>query len=98
MLRVFLFIDRGESSAAYARDVLLPLLRELPGVRRLDAARVIARATGDVRAEAVVDLSFDSEEEMNVAFASAAGRRVSREIMNNASAGLEMVTAESLAG
>ena len=98
MIRVLFFIDRGEASAAYAEDLFLPLLRDLPGVRRLEAARVVARASGDLRAEIVIDLLFDGEDEMNQAFASAAGRRVSREIMQNAGAGMEMVTAESLAG
>jgi hypothetical protein len=66
-------------------------------MRRLEAASVIASATGALRARILIDILFDDETDMNIAFASAEGRRISREIMNSAGAGLEMVTSESLA-
>ncbi|MFZ1731455.1 MAG: EthD family reductase [Bacteroidota bacterium] len=97
MIRVTFFIDRGEESGAYAEQTFLPMLRELPGLRRLEAATVIATAAGAVRAKIIIDLLFDDEAQMNLAFASTEGRRISREIMNTAGAGLEMVTSESLA-
>lgn len=97
MMRVTFFIDRGDESDSYAEQIFLPLLRVLPGLRRLEAARVIASATGELHARILIDLLFDDESLMNLAFASAEGRRISREIMNTAGAGLEMVTSESLA-
>ncbi len=97
MIRVTFFIDRGDESEVYAMQTFLPLLRDLPGLRRLEAARVIASATGDLRARIQIDLLFDDEAQMNIAFASVEGRHISREIMNNAGTGIEMVTAESLA-
>ena len=97
MIRVTFFIDRGDESENYAVQTFLPLLRDLPELRRLEAARVIASATGELRARIQIDLLFDDEAQMNTAFASVEGRRISREIMNNAGAGIEMVTAESLA-
>ncbi|MBE0642604.1 MAG: EthD family reductase [Bacteroidetes bacterium] len=98
MIRVTFFIDRGEESESYVEQTFLPLLRELPELRRIEAARVLASATGEVRARFLIDLLFDDEARMNQAFASAEGRRISREIMNNAGSGIEMVTSESLAG
>jgi uncharacterized protein (TIGR02118 family) len=97
MIRVTFLIDRGDESISYAEGIFLPLLRELPGMRRLEAASVIASATGALRARILIDILFDDETDMNIAFASAEGRRISREIMNSAGAGLEMVTSESLA-
>jgi uncharacterized protein (TIGR02118 family) len=98
MTRVTFLIDRGEDSTAYAEDILLPLLRSLPDVLRLDAANVIASASGDVRARVLLDLYFEDETRMNQAFASAEGRRISREIMNSAGAGMEMLTSDVFAG
>ena len=96
MIRVTFLIDRGEDSAAFAEQTFLPLLRALPDVTRLDAARVIATASGDVKARLLFDLYFEDEARMNLAFACAEGRRISREIMNSAGAGMEMVTSEVL--
>ena len=97
MIRVTFFIDRGEDSESYAVNSFLPLLHALPDTVRLDAARVIASATGEVRARIIIDVLFEDETRMNLAFASAEGRRISREIMDSAGAGLEMLTAEVLA-
>lgn len=93
MIRVTFIIDRGEESEAFLEKTFLPLLRALPDVERLDAARVAASA-GDLRPHAICDLYFADEARMNQAFASADGRRISREIMNSAGAGLEMLTSE----
>ncbi len=98
MIRVTFFIDRGDESERYVVETFLPLLRALPDLQRLEAGRVIATAAGDIRARFQVDLLFEDEARMNQAFASAEGRRISREIMNNAGSGMEMVTSESLAG
>lgn len=95
MIRVTFFIERGEESDAYATNTFLPLLRALPDVERLDAARVIASA-GDLRPGLLFDLYFADEVRMNLAFASAEGRHVSREIMNSAGSGIEMLTSEVL--
>lgn len=97
MIRVTFFIDRGEDSEPFALNSFLPLLQALPDTVRLDAARVIATAAGEVRARIMIDVFFEDEARMNLAFASAEGRRVSREIMNSAGAGMEMVTSEVLA-
>ena len=97
MIRVTFLIDRGEDSESYAVNSFLPLLHALPDTLRLDAARVIASAAGEVRARIIIDVFFEDEARMNLAFASSEGRRISREIMNSAGSGMEMVTSEVLA-
>lgn len=97
MIRVTFFIDRGEDSESYAVNSFLPLLYMLTDIVRLDASRVIASASGEIRARIIIDAFFEDEARMNLAFASAEGRRVSREIMNSSGAGMEMVTSEMLA-
>ena len=95
MIRVTFIIDRGEESETYATNTFLPLLRALPDVERLDAARVVASA-GELRPRVLLDLYFADEARMNLAFASAEGRHISREIMNSAGSGMEMLTSEVL--
>ncbi|MBR9977984.1 MAG: EthD family reductase [Bacteroidetes bacterium] len=96
MIKVTFFINRGEESQTYLEKSLLPLLKELPDVLRLEAAEIVASASGNINARMMVDVLFEDETRMNLAFASAEGRRISREIMNSAGAGLEMITAQPL--
>lgn len=96
MIKVTFFINRGEESQTYLEQSLLPLLKELPDVVRLEAAEIVASASGDIKARMMVDVLFEDETRMNLAFASVEGRRISREIMNSAGAGLEMITAQPL--
>jgi hypothetical protein len=96
MTRVTFLIDRGEDSESYATRTFLPLLRALADVRRLEAARVLAAATAQLAARIIIDVYFDDDARMNESFASAEGRRVSREIINAAGAGIEMITADVL--
>lgn len=96
MTRVTFLIDRGEDSESYVTGTFLPLLRALADVRRLDVARVLAAAAEQLAARIIIDVYFEDEARMNASFASAEGRRVSREIINATGAGVEMVTSEVL--
>lgn len=97
MLRVsYLFAGTDEEREQYVRENFMPLLQELPEVRRVDTWRVTEVAVGEVRARFIVDAWFDDEHAMHTAFASAEGRRVAREIMATDGRGMEMIAAVSL--
>jgi uncharacterized protein (TIGR02118 family) len=97
MIKVTFFIDRGEESKSYLEQSLLPLLKDLPDVVRVEASEIMASASGDVKARVMVDVLFENETHMNLAFASVEGRRISREIMNSAGSGLDMITSQPIA-
>ena len=68
---------------AYIRNTYLPLLAALPGMLRFEAAFVTGAPLGIVKVHAFVDQYFDTEDAMNAAMASLAGRALAREIMAN---------------
>lgn len=90
------WLFRDKEQETYVKDTFLPLLRTLKGAERVSMLRVVASAMGDFPARFIVEAYFASEDVMNEAFASAEGRRISREIMQSSGEGMEMVTLESL--
>ncbi len=87
---IWLFAD-GEAESYIARN-FLPMVREIPGAEEVTLSRVVASAMGEFPARFLVEARFATEDVMNAAFASAEGRRISREIMESAGKGMEMVT------
>lgn len=68
----------------YLDDVYLPLASVLPGTLRLEQARIAQLPLGTLRVLACIDQYFDDEDAMNRAMASPEGRRLARELMDNA--------------
>jgi uncharacterized protein (TIGR02118 family) len=96
MIRVA-WLFQGKDEESYVRTSFLPLVTALPGATQIRFARVVASAAGDLPARFILEAHFASEDEMNEAFASAEGRRISREIIESAGKGMEMLTLEVLA-
>ena len=95
MIRVA-WLFQGKDEESYVRSSFLPLVTALPGVTDIRLSRVVAAAGGDLPARFILEAHFATEDEMNAAFASAEGRRVSREIMDSAGKGMDMLTLEVL--
>lgn len=70
--------------APYIDDVYLPLAAALPGTLRLEQARIAQLPLGSLHVLACIDQYFDDEDAMNRAMASPEGRRLARELMDNA--------------
>ncbi len=68
----------------YLDDVYLPIAGALPGTLRIEQARIAQRPLGSVHVLASIDQYFDDEDAMNRAMASPEGRRLARELMDNA--------------
>jgi hypothetical protein len=67
------------------------LFEALPGVLRLEYGEISSRSTGQIQAASILDVYFPDEDAMNAAYAGAEGKRISREVMNNASAVLDVL-------
>jgi hypothetical protein len=80
--QTWLFPAADGNEAPTAHERVLDLLRELPGVLRLETSIVSARSTGSVDIGVMLDICFSDEDAMNAAFAGPEGKRVSRELVN----------------
>ena len=96
MTHLLLSADEDEGLPAYLSETYMPLLRELPGAERVEAAVVTGRTLGEIPVRAIVDVYFSDEDAMNSAFASAEGRKVSREIMGGRGANMDILTSTVL--
>ncbi|MDT8325504.1 MAG: hypothetical protein RRA94_15425 [Bacteroidota bacterium] len=89
-----LWLFNDKDSEPYLTGSFLPLVREIPGTDGVSLLRVTASGMGEFPARFVVEARFETEDGMNDALATAEGRRVSREIMESAGKGMEVVTLE----
>jgi uncharacterized protein (TIGR02118 family) len=71
-----------ESFDKHFQDSLLPLLRNVPGLRGLQVTRINGAALGESKFHAVAQLSFDDRRAMDGALSSKEGKAVVRDIMS----------------
>ena len=91
-----LWLFNDKDSEPYITGSFLPLVRAIPGAEDVALARVTASGMGEFPARFVVEARFPDDNVMNDALATAEGRRVSREIMESAGKGMEVVTLEEM--
>ena len=83
--------QQGDNDDTFVRTLLLPALRVLPGLRRVEAGFLAEKPFGSTAVRGIVDAWFDSEDEMNAAMASAEGKALARAFMANPGAAVEML-------
>lgn len=66
-------------------DLHLPLVRAIPGLRKLEVIRVTGAPMGDARFHLMAEMSYDSIDAMNAANATPEGRAAARDLMGFAS-------------
>ncbi|MCZ7557950.1 MAG: hypothetical protein M5R41_16240 [Bacteroidia bacterium] len=91
MIRQTWLFAASESDGPPVSKSIHQLFEALPGVLRLEYGAISSRSTGQIRAAAILDVYFSDEDAMNAAYACAEGRRISREVMNNAAAVLDVL-------
>jgi len=91
-----LWLFNDKDSETYVTGTFLPLVQAIPGAEGVALARVTASGMGEFPARFVVEARFADEDAMNDALATAEGRRISREIMESAGKGMEVVTLEDM--
>jgi len=70
-----------ESFDRHFQSVHLPLVRNIPGLRNLEILRVTGAPIGESPYHLMAELSFDSRDAMDAAFATPAGRAVARDLV-----------------
>jgi uncharacterized protein (TIGR02118 family) len=64
------------------REVHLPLLRQFPGLIRLEVSRITGAPIGESRYHAIAEAYFRDQDALDAAFASKEGKAVIRDIMS----------------
>jgi uncharacterized protein (TIGR02118 family) len=64
------------------REVHIPLLRQFPGMIRLDVTNITGAPIGESRYHALIEAYFHDRGAMDAAFASKEGKAVIRDIMS----------------
>lgn len=83
-------VDTG-SDDDFIQSVLLPGLRALPGIRRLEAGTVTERPFGTLHVNGMIDAWFDSEDDLNKAMSSTEGKALARSLAANPRAPIEIL-------
>jgi uncharacterized protein (TIGR02118 family) len=69
--------------------VHIPLLRQFPGLRKLEVTHITGAPIGETRHHAMVEAYFDDRDAMDAALSSKEGRAVARDLISFAA---ELVT------
>src|SRR3712207_1460173 len=85
--------DRAAFDLHYA-EVHTPLVRQYPGLRRLEVARVTGSPRGESPYYLMAEMYWDDAEAMNAAFSSPEGRAVGKDVRAFAAELIEMHIAE----
>lgn len=73
--------DPAEFDAHFS-SVHLPLLREFPGLRKIEITRVSGAPIGEAKFHAMAELYFDDKDAMDAALGSKQGKAVVRDLMS----------------
>ncbi len=92
----WMFVPAAEGEVNLVDSTISELFRLLPGVLRLEQGTVSSSSTGEIRVASVIDVYFADEDAMNSAYASPEGKRISREVMNNTAAVLDVLTFDAV--
>lgn len=63
-------------------DVHTPLVRKMPGLRRLEVARITGAPIGETKYHLMAEMYFDSLDALNAANASPEGKAAARDLMS----------------
>ena len=76
-------------------DTHLPLLKKLPELKTLETAKVAATSIGDSRYYRIEQLTFETQDQLDRAMASSAGRNVAQDLAHFAGNDVTVYYAES---
>jgi uncharacterized protein (TIGR02118 family) len=63
-------------------NVHVPLMRNFPGLRKLEVTRITGAPIGEAKFHLMAVMEFDSRDSVDVALASPAGKAVTRDILS----------------
>ncbi len=97
MVKLIALYKTPDDQAAFDqhyRDVHTPLVKKMPGLRKLEVARITGAPIGEPKHHLIAEMYFDSQEAANAALASAEGKSTARDLMSFAANLVTMFFAE----
>lgn len=75
-------------------EVHTPLVKKMPGLRKLEVARITGAPLGEPKHYLMAEMYFDSQDAMNASLASPEGKATARDLMSFAASLVTMFHAE----
>lgn len=75
-------------------EIHTPLVKKMPGLRKLEVARITGAPMGEPKHHLIAEMYFDDQDTMNAALASPEGKATGRDLMSFAASLVTMLYAE----
>ncbi len=85
--------DTGSFDQHY-NEIHTPLVKKMPGLRKLELARITGAPIGEPKHYLIAEMFFDDQDAMNAALASPEGKATGRDLMSFAASLVTMFYAE----
>jgi len=79
---------------AHYKDVHTPLVKKMPGLRKLEVAKITGAPIGEPKHYLIAEMYFDSQDALTAALASPEGKASGRDLMSFAGNLVSMLYAE----
>lgn len=73
--------DDPASFESHYRDVHTPLVQKMPGLRKLEVARITGAPIGEPKHYLIAEMYFESQDALDAAMASSEGKAAARDLM-----------------
>ncbi len=97
MVKLIALYRKPENTEAFEShyfDTHTPLVKKLPGLRRLEVARITGAPIGEAKHHLIAEMYFDDEDSMQRALASAEGKATASDLMQFAGSLVTLFFAE----
>ncbi|GJQ21149.1 MAG: hypothetical protein HBSIN02_15040 [Bacteroidia bacterium] len=97
MVKLIALYRAPEDPSSFDRhyeEVHTPLIRKMPGLRKLEVARITGAPIGEPKHYLIAEMYFDSQDALDASMASAEGKAAARDLMGFAGNLVTMFYAE----
>ena len=97
MIKLIALYKMPDDKAAFDKhydEVHTPLVKKMPGLRKLEVARITGAPIGEPKHHLICDMYFDDQDAANAALASPEGKATARDLMSFASTLVTLFFAE----
>lgn len=94
LIALYRMPDNREEFDKHYREVHTPLVKAMPGLRRMEIARITGSVIGEPAHYLVTEMYFDSKDALDAALASPAGRAAGKDLMTFAAKTVTLFHAE----
>ena len=97
MIKLIALYKMPDDKAAFDKhydEVHTPLVKKMPGLRRLEVARITGAPIGEPKHHLIAEMYFDNQDALNSALASPEGKATARDLMSFAATIVTLFFAE----